>query len=258
MNGSALQLALREVRKAFSSPLELGGMGLAIVVLSLSGPFGTFQSFDLAQRFAYWAATVVACYGVGQLVGSAAMALLPQDRLPRWPRVIAAGLITGVPVTLAVLAVNAVAYRSWFPADPVSVWLYATTITVVVMVALVLISDRIRAAEGTAPSEPRRAAILDRVPLPQRGRLVALVVEDHYVDIVTDKGKALVLMRLADAIRETGDVAGLRVHRSHWVARDAVARVHKSDGKVTLELKTGLRLPVPRSSVPRLREAGLL
>ena len=83
------------------------------------------------------------------------------------------------------------------------------------------------------------------------------MVEDHYVDIVTDKGKTLVLMRLADAIRETAPIAGLQIHRSHWVARDAVVKVHRSDGKLILELSNGLKLPVSRGYLPAAKEAGL-
>lgn len=258
MIGQALQVALRELREVFSSPVQLAAMGLAIIVLGLSGPFGTFQSFDLAQRFAYWGAMVVAAYATGQAVGSATMAMLPARPLPRWARVLAAGLITGLPVTLVVLAVEDIAYWQLLPPEPFSVWLYTTVLTVVVMVAIVLIDERIKAAEGTSIPSPRPAAILERVPLPKRGRLLALVVEDHYVDIVTDRGKTLVLMRLADAVREVGDTVGLQVHRSHWVARDAVTKVRKADGRVTLELANGLELPVARSYIPRVREAGLL
>jgi DNA-binding LytR/AlgR family response regulator len=94
-------------------------------------------------------------------------------------------------------------------------------------------------------------------PLRQRGKLLALIVEDHYVDIVTDRGKALVLMRLADAMREAGTVAGLQIHRSHWVALDAVVKAHRSDGKLILELSNGLRLPVSRGYLPAVKEAGL-
>ena len=102
------------------------------------------------------------------------------------------------------------------------------------------------------------APILARVPLPQRGRLLALVVEDHYVDIVTDKGKALVLMRLADAMRETGAVTGLQIHRSHWVARDAVVRAQRNEGKLSLELSNGMRLPVSRGFLQAVKQAGLV
>jgi DNA-binding LytR/AlgR family response regulator len=64
-------------------------------------------------------------------------------------------------------------------------------------------------------------------------------------------------MRLADAIRETGMVPGLQIHRSHWVAKDAVAKVHRSEGKLMLELRNGMRLPVSRSYLAAARDAGL-
>jgi len=115
-------------------------------------------------------------------------------------------------------------------------------------------------SETAAPAPaPGRSLppILERVSLPQRGRLLALTVEDHYVDIVTDRGKTLVLMRLADAIREASGVDSLQIHRSHWVARDAVVRPHRAAGKLSLELSNGLRLPVSRGFLPQVKAAGL-
>ena len=118
--------------------------------------------------------------------------------------------------------------------------------------------DGLRRCAGSEPIvPPAPPPIFERVPLPQRGKLLALLVEDHYVDIVTDKGKTLVLMRLADAIRETAPIAGLQIHRSHWVARDAVVKVHRSEGKLILELSNGLKLPVSRGYLPAAKEAGL-
>ena len=96
------------------------------------------------------------------------------------------------------------------------------------------------------------------MPHPQRGKLLHLSVSDHYVDVVTDRGHALVLMRLSDAIRETGAVPGLQIHRAHRVALDAVRQVHRGNGKVALELSNGTRLPVSRSFMPAARQAGLV
>jgi DNA-binding LytR/AlgR family response regulator len=115
-----------------------------------------------------------------------------------------------------------------------------------------------------APEQPAIAVvqapppILERIPHPQRGALMALSVQDHYVEVVTEKGTSLVLMRLSDAIKETGAVAGLQIHRSHWVARDAVKRVIRTDGKVSLELRSGIRLPVSRGYLDAVKAAGLL
>jgi DNA-binding LytR/AlgR family response regulator len=100
--------------------------------------------------------------------------------------------------------------------------------------------------------------ILERVPLPARGALWALVVQDHYVEVVTERGRTLVLMRLGDAIREVGKVEGVQIHRSHWVALDAVKRVVKTDGKVAVALPDGRRLGVSRGYMAAAREAGLV
>lgn len=112
--------------------------------------------------------------------------------------------------------------------------------------------------EPAARPDTRRPAILDRLPLEVRGRLSHISVADHYVDVVTDKGHALVLMRLSDAIRETGDTPGLQVHRSHWVAIKAVERVERRGGKVVVVMASGTELPLSRSYVPTAKAAGLL
>lgn len=81
---------------------------------------------------------------------------------------------------------------------------------------------------------------------------------DHYVDVTTDQGHALVLTRLSDAMRETAPIQGLQVHRSHWVALDAVRRTTRQAGKPMLELENGTLVPVSRSFLPAARAAGLL
>ena len=277
MNRRPLQLALREMHAAATSRYTRIGMVLAAVLLAVSGPFGTFGSFNLGQRVAYWAAMVVGGYLVGQGAASFFIEVLRPRIAQKWPRAIVAGLLTGLPVTLVVALVNTIAYQRFDATGLALLWLYATIVTLLVTVALVGVAEIMAGAATAAMADPAVPAttanpttppgpnppgplappILERVPLPQRGRLLALVVEDHYVDIVTDKGKTLVLMRLADAIREAGTVAGLQIHRSHWVARDAVIKTHRRDGKLSLELSNGLRLPVSRGYLPAVRAAGL-
>lgn len=251
------------------------GMILSTVLLAVSGPFGTFESFNLGQRVGYWGVMVVGSYLVGQAASSFFLELLREQIAQKWPRVLLGGLLASLPVTIVVLLVNGVAYQHMDLAESLSIWMYATIVTLAVVVVLVTFSELMagappaRAAEpapaatpasppAPPPPAPPQAAILDRVPLPQRGRLLALTVEDHYVDIVTDRGKALVLMRLADAIRESAPVPGLQIHRSHWVALDAVSRTERSAGKVIVELSNGLRLPVSRGYMAMARDAGLV
>jgi len=46
------------------------------------------------------------------------------------------------------------------------------------------------------------------------------------------------------------------VHRSWWVARDAVTDARRGDGKATLTLANGVEAPVSRAYAKALREAG--
>ena len=276
MNRKALQLALREMQAATTNRISRIGMMLVTVLLALSGPFGTFQSFNLGQRFGYWAVMVVASYLTGQAASTFFLELLRGQISQRWPRVIVAGLLASLPVTIVVMVVNGVAYQHVDIQSSLMIWLYTIIVTLAVVVMFVTLSEVMAGAPAAAPgvtasatvaetSQPAAAlppspqpAILDRVPLRQRSRLIALIVEDHYVDIVTDKGRTLVLMRLADAIREAAPVPGLQVHRSHWVAFDAVVRAQRSEGKVMLELSNGMRLPVSRGFLPAAKDAGLV
>jgi hypothetical protein len=258
VNGSPLQLTLRELRGLFSSLRALGVMVIVGVLLGVAGPFGTFELLQPAARIAYWVAIVFFTYGTGY-----GLALLG-DRVwgtgrPVWQRVliqiVPAGLGTSVVVGLLNLGVFGLDRFALGPVLVLAAQSFAIS-AAVVAVSFLTARPVLSSAPAATPSGP--PPILERVPLPQRGALIALVVEDHYVDIVTTRGKTLVLMRLADAIRETGSVAGLQIHRSHWVAKDAVVRAHRSEGKVVLELSNGMRLPVSRGYLPAVKDSGLI
>lgn len=110
-------------------------------------------------------------------------------------------------------------------------------------------------ATPEARAEPR---LLDRLP-PRLGReVLALEAEDHYVRVHTAAGSDLLLMRMADAIAEAAGIEGLRVHRSWWVARAAVASARTEGRRAALTLTNGLTVPVTRETVPEIRRAGWL
>ncbi|MDE0344439.1 MAG: LytTR family DNA-binding domain-containing protein [Boseongicola sp.] len=88
--------------------------------------------------------------------------------------------------------------------------------------------------------------------------MIALSVEDHYTRVRTTKGEELLLLRLSDAIRETAPVAGLQVHRSHWVASDQVTGSRRDRNRTLLILRNGDEIPVSRANMRAVREAGLL
>lgn len=75
---------------------------------------------------------------------------------------------------------------------------------------------------------------------------------------MTSAGPSSLLMRFSDAIEETLGVPGAQVHRSHWVAWDAVTGVEREPGKLFLILTDGSRIPVSRAHRDKLEERGLI
>ena len=92
----------------------------------------------------------------------------------------------------------------------------------------------------------------------QRGRILRLSMQDHYVEVHTDLGTQLLLMRMSDAIKELDGVDGMQVHRSHWVATAAVEGKTRENGRLLLVTKDGAKVPVSRSHNADVREAGLV
>jgi hypothetical protein len=116
------------------------------------------------------------------------------------------------------------------------------------------------AAAFSAP-EPQATAsharLLDRLPPPHRaGPVFALEAEDHYLRVHTLAGSTLILMRLSDAIAELDGADGAQTHRSWWVARDAIERIERGEGRATLYLPGDVSAPVSRTHYRNLREAG--
>lgn len=262
MDGVPLPSALRELQRVATSRLFLTMLVIAVIVLTISGPFGTLAGLDPASRLTYWMLISAGCYLTGK-----GCALLVQTSLRRripnyWRRLIVVALIAALPVGLVVLIINAL-FFGWPAADrAVETLLESMALTMLVTLALGAATCQRQPGNGDllAAAPPLTAgapAILDRVPPPKRGRLLALSVDDHYVEVLTERGRTLVLLRLSDAMRETAPVPGLQVHRSHWIARDAVAQVLRSGGKTSIELVDGTRIPVSRGFQADVREAGL-
>jgi len=91
-----------------------------------------------------------------------------------------------------------------------------------------------------------KTAIGELVPADKRGPLVALSAQDHYVNIITKNGNFLNRMSLAEAMAITPEALGLQVHRSHWVAYDAMLSLEKIAERYFLTLQNGSQIPVAK------------
>lgn len=111
--------------------------------------------------------------------------------------------------------------------------------------------------DNTPP--PLLPPLVERLPYALRGPVLCLQMEDHYVRIHTEKGSALILMRFSDAIAQLDPESGLRVHRSWWIATEALAGIEPLSRTVRARLSNGLMVPVSQPYVRelmRVAEAG--
>ncbi len=106
-------------------------------------------------------------------------------------------------------------------------------------------------SDGIEDSPPidleNRPDFMKRLSPRVSGQLWALSAERHYVRVTTEAGEELLLMRFTDAVAQCETMNGLLVHRSHWVHHAGVAMVRRENGKISVELNNGKRLPVSRS-----------
>jgi hypothetical protein len=252
VNGGPSQTALREMRRHFLSPVTLFVLGAVVAVLTLVGPFGTDESLTPGFRALYWMSVVAATYMAGFAVDAAL-----RPRLSHRVATIVNPLLMGVAITLTVIGVNLLLIGR-LPGGPGWAGDVLTIYVIAVIVSAAMqavVTALFRREAGSGIGTP---AILDRLPLDKRGALVALSVEDHYVRVRTTKGEEMILMRLSDAIRETAPEPGLRVHRSHWVATGRVTAARRDGDRAILTMAHGGDIPVSRSHIPAVKEAGLL
>ena len=92
----------------------------------------------------------------------------------------------------------------------------------------------------------------------KRGRLISLSVQDHYTEVATSNGAALVLLRLMDAIAKAEPTVGLQVHHSHWFATGEFISARRDGAKAVLTMSDGRDISVSRTYVQAVKDAGLL
>lgn len=241
--------------------LLIGAM--ASVVLALLGAMGT-DAAPLGLRLLYWAAVIMP----GSLLGLAVTwALQKWGGLARhrWWEATMVAVLVAVPHTFVVIVASALMFgftvitASTIVQFGLGVLLVSAVLTAINYLAsppafedAVDKPTALSPAPGATSAGPACTmppAFADRLPPRLRaGRLQAIAAEDHYLRVHTDLGSDLVLMRIGDAAALLETLPGARVHRSWWVARDAVKGSRSTNGNIMLELAGGLEVPVSRSA----------
>lgn len=250
-------------------------LGLALIILAFGvllgvlGPFGSYLGISLPVRVLHYTANMAVISAMAVAANALAARYLYRGLVPLWGSLVIA-LVIAPPGALVVMA-----HLRFFAPQVLPyvtfVELCFQTALINVLVSLVVRAVRALARARHAPpqaaapvpvvTEDRRSddILREKLPLPlRRAPILALSSEDHYLRVHTDRGQALILMSLSQAIDALGEDAGLRIHRSHWVARDAVVDSARKDGSLAVTLANGLTLPASRSGRRLLEDARLV
>ena len=249
--------------------IELVVMIAVGVALAALGPFGSFAIGSFGARLAYWIPAALIGYAIFRPTTLAAWLIARRLDLPQLPAMMVGIVIAAVPASFAIAFFGG--YRPG--AEPsfdllFQLYVQVAVIGVLVMAFFILMGRRLEKPapvaqvplnEPAVPTAiPPRAPFLGRLPPAWADRLLALEMEDHYVRAHGPDASALILLRMRDAEAELAGIDGLRIHRSWWVARDAVERAIRDGRGTKLRLTNGLEPPVARDRVAALKAAGWL
>ncbi len=258
-NDTALQFTRRELQRLISSPRFWISFAVVIVVLTMVGPFYTLTSLNFSARLVYW--TLIAClnYLVGFCFSVYFGHLLFSAGLSEIASRLISGFISGIPITFIVWNVN-VYFYDFNMSESIgffSLLLYCCIIAMAIGILFYMFSLETRSNEPFSDKPTVKGSsptFMRRLPAHLGKDILSLEAQDHYVNVTTNNGSALVLIRLADAIAELEGLEGLRIHRSHWVAITAISKTKRENGKLLVELTNGISLPVSRTYAKTLRE----
>ena len=282
MSDTLLQSTLRELRTLLSRPRLWLVFALVVGLFSLTGPFGTYERLPFHSRLGYWLSLHTGAWGCALVCVAFSDAALSRRIAHRMIRMLIGAIVAALPIGVVITAINTAVIKAPFDlsqfgenalvALPISIgfcvlaWLSLSSgedanaarkhdaDDMPASIAPTPPEATITPASVNRPDRPDRPALLDRLPVPKRGSLIRLEVQDHYVLAITDKGSELLLMRLGDAIVEAG--TGQQIHRSHWVADrgvDSITRQTGTNPRLMLHTSDGQTLPVSRSHVAAVR-----
>jgi len=245
-----------------------GRAGLAMLfaaVLAFLAPFGTYR-FAPIERVGYWTSQMVA-WLVLSAAASWFVLLVPGLRSRgHSARLAVATIIAALPMMVVTGTANNM-MNGWqpTPGEVLELFLSIALIGGTYSYAADRLLEGIRVGEiarlpvaeefvGEARSVndpaaaeengPTDTALINRLPTHIRSDIICLQVEDHYVRVHSRQSSAMVLMRFSDALRGVDHIAGSQVHRSWWVASDAVAGLRRTGRTAQLTLSNGVSVPV--------------
>ena len=106
---------------------------------------------------------------------------------------------------------------------------------------------------GETAQAPALASLIDTVPRSLGDDVIRLHAQDHYVEVVTSAGSALLTERFSDCVEKLKPLEGIQCHRSHWISLDHVVELTRSGSAYSCSMSNGDRVPVGRRRYSELK-----
>ena len=229
-------------------------LAIAAAFFAITSPYGAVHYLPFSERLAYWFFLVYLGWCIECLLLAINTRYAP-NFAKSWKQPCLASLFTAPCIFGCIVTIQQHIIHEPVPNDFLlqllaAVWLISIILNLGSHYLLQL--DQKKAAPNS-----QKALLMQRLPSQLRTHaLLAVKAEDHYVSVITDHGSALVHMKFSDALLMLGDYPGLKVHRSWWVAADAVESMQRKDGRPVLALTSGQNVPVSRNGSRLIREQG--
>jgi hypothetical protein len=229
--------------------------GLSII-LTITGPFGTYQTTSLPLRATYWsgllAVSIALAFGLRRLV---------KHLLSGWS-LIGIEIVTSAGFALLFTPVVVVVTHQLKPPsgliDVTFPGMFPTVYGIAICVSCIRVAI-VAAFTEPLPAPAAAPRLADRLGDIGVATILCVCSANHHVLVVLSDGRIeKLLMRHADAVAEMEGVPGLYIHRSHWVVLAAVSGYRVDGARTRLVMSDGSELPVSRGYLPAVRAAGLL
>ncbi|KAA1182760.1 LytTR family transcriptional regulator [Rhizobium tropici] len=266
MDHTFLQSTLRELRIIQRSPRFWATFVTIVLIFALTGPYGTFARLMPGARLGYWFVLHAMAWSIAIVFSVATEILLRRHVSNMFARMLIGSILAALPIGFGITLID----LAFFGDAPSVIGSLGKSLGSIPLCALFCILSYMtmhrqlamaaagsNVAETKASSAPMATAsqppILSRLKPENRGALIRLTVRDHYTEVMTTRGRELILLRFGDALMEIGNIDGVRVHRSHWIATDHVARLKRDNGKLFVIARDGVEVPVSRSYAEAVR-----
>lgn len=266
-NDSPMSLTLRQMQQVFKGPIFWIVIAASVFLTALAGPYHTLDRLSFPERLVYWGTTVFLSGAVMTFLSIYAYRLTAAHTW-NWVFVtILAGIAGIIPVVGTIYLAEGIASgfaSGWFDLGQLpTLTLYTapSLIAVTLVVNAVIVyqqSDSDAPAntlESTSDTMASPTMLQSKLPPHLTRDIIAVRAQDHYVEVTTSNGSAMVLMRLGDAVLDLEPLGGMQVHRSWWINLSHVVQTEKGANGPEAVLSSQQRIPIGRSYRAAFREA---